>query len=68
MQGTVKFFNLSKGFGFITPTDGSKDLFVHSSGIQGDTGQRPLSEGQKVEFEVTEGPKGPRATNVRVVE
>ena len=68
MQGTVKFFNVSKGFGFITPSDGSKDLFVHSSGIQGDAGQSPLAEGQKVEFEVTEGPKGPRATNVRAVE
>ncbi len=68
MQGTVKFFNASKGFGFITPSDGSKDVYVHSSGIQGDNDTKRLAEGQKVEFEMTEGPKGPRATDVRVVE
>ncbi len=67
MQGTVKFFNLSKGFGFITPSDGSKDVYVHSSGLQ-DGGSKTLAEGQKVEFEVTEGPKGPRAMNVKVVD
>ena len=68
MEGTVKFFNASKGFGFITPSDGSKDVYVHSTGIQGGEGSQPLAEGQKVEFEVTEGPKGPRAANVKVVQ
>jgi CspA family cold shock protein len=68
MQGTVKFFNLAKGFGFITPSDGSKDVYVHSSGIQGDSGSQSLAEGQNVEFDITEGPKGPRAANVRAVE
>ena len=65
-QGTVKWFNDSKGFGFITPSDGSPDVFVHFSEILAD-GFKSLSEGQKVEFEVTSGPKGPRATKVRVV-
>jgi CspA family cold shock protein len=63
-QGTVKWFNDSKGYGFITPSDGSADVFVHHSDIQMD-GFRTLAEGQAVEFEVTEGQKGPRATNVR---
>ena len=65
-QGTVKWFNDSKGFGFITPSDGSPDVFVHFSEILAD-GFKSLSEGQKVEFEVTSGPKGPRATKVRVI-
>ena len=68
MQGTVRFFNVSKGFGYITPSDGSKDVNVRSGDIQRDGGYKPLSEGQKVEFEVTEGPQGPQAKNVRVVE
>ncbi len=62
--GTVKWFNDEKGYGFITPEDGSKDLFVHFSGIAGE-GFRSLTEGAKVEFEATEGQKGPQATNVR---
>lgn len=63
-QGTVKWFNAEKGYGFITPDDGSKDLFVHFSEIQG-TGYRSLDEGQKVEFEVGQGQKGPQAQQVR---
>lgn len=62
-RGTVKWFNDAKGFGFITPDDGGKDLFVHHSGIAAE-GFRTLAEGQKVEFEVGNGPKGPNATNV----
>jgi CspA family cold shock protein len=63
--GTVKFFNDSKGFGFISPTDGGKDLFVHSSEIKsGGGGRTTLNEGQEVEFEVGEGQKGPCAINV----
>ena len=65
-QGNVKWFNGEKGYGFITPTDGSKDLFVHFSAIQGD-GYRSLEENQPVEFDVTQGDKGPQATNVRLV-
>ncbi len=61
--GTVKWFNESKGYGFITPEDGSKDFFVHHSGIAGD-GYKTLAEGAKVEFEPQEGAKGPEATNV----
>jgi CspA family cold shock protein len=64
--GTVKWFSDEKGYGFITPEDGSKDLFVHFSGIAGE-GFRSLSEGVKVEYEATEGQKGPQATNVRVL-
>jgi CspA family cold shock protein len=64
--GTVKWFNSEKGYGFITPEDGSKDLFVHFSGIEGD-GYKSLNEGQKVEFEATQGQKGPQASKVRVV-
>ena len=62
--GTVKWFNDAKGFGFITPTDGSKDLFVHFSAIQ-QQGFKTLSEGQRVSFDVTTGPKGLQATNIR---
>jgi len=61
--GTVKWFNDSKGFGFITPEDGSKDLFVHHSAIQGG-GFKTLAEGERVEFDVVQGQKGPAAENV----
>ena len=61
--GTVKWFNASKGFGFITPDEGGDDLFVHHSEIKA-SGYASLDEGQKVEFEVGEGKKGPCATNV----
>jgi CspA family cold shock protein len=64
MKGTVKWFNDQKGFGFITPEDGSKDIFVHHSAIQGD-GFKSLAENQKVEFDIEESDKGPRAANVR---
>lgn len=63
--GTVKWFNESKGFGFITPSDGSADVFVHFSAIVGD-GFRTLAEGQSVTYEVEKGPKGLQATQVRV--
>lgn len=64
--GTVKWFNADKGYGFITPDDGSPDVFAHFSGIQG-AGYRSLNEGQKVEFEVTQGPKGKQASNIRAM-
>jgi CspA family cold shock protein len=64
-NGTVKWFNESKGFGFITPADGGKDVFVHFSAIQAD-GFKVLTEGQSVNFNVEDGPKGPQATNVEV--
>ncbi|SCZ64243.1 transcription antiterminator/RNA stability regulator CspE [Thiohalomonas denitrificans] len=63
ITGTVKWFNESKGFGFITPEDGGKDVFVHFSAIQG-AGFRTLNEGQRVTFEVQDTPKGPAAANV----
>ena len=64
--GTVKFFNNDKGFGFITPSTGEKDVFVHFSNVVGE-GFKSLEEGQEVEFDVGEGRKGPEARNVRVV-
>jgi len=62
-RGTVKWFNDQKGFGFITPEDGSKDCFVHHSAIQAD-GFRSLAEGARVEFDLVQGAKGPAAENV----
>lgn len=63
MNGAVKWFNESKGFGFITPADGSKDVFVHFSAIGG-SGFKTLAEGQPVTFEIQDGQKGPSAVNV----
>ncbi len=63
-QGTVKWFNAEKGFGFIAQEDGGDDVFVHYSAIQ-TQGYKSLDENQKVEFDVTSGPKGPPAENVR---
>ncbi|MCX7554017.1 cold-shock protein [Marinicella sp. S1101] len=63
-KGTVKWFNPDKGFGFITPEDGGKDLFVHHTAIQSGGGFATLNDGQAVEFEVGEGQKGPCANNV----
>jgi cold shock protein len=64
--GTVKWFNGEKGFGFITQDDGGADVFVHFSAING-SGYRNLDEGQKVEYEVTQGPKGLQAANVNLL-
>jgi CspA family cold shock protein len=66
-RGSVKWFSAEKGYGFITPDDGTKDLFVHHSAIQAE-GFRTLNEGEKVEYEVTQGQKGPQAVNVRAVQ
>lgn len=63
IKGTVKWFNETKGFGFITPEDGSKDIFVHFSAIA-DSGFKTLAEGQRVEFSIQEGQKGPAASQV----
>lgn len=65
--GTVKWFNDAKGFGFVTPEDGSKDLFAHFSAIQ-EQGFKTLKEGQRVSFDVITGPKGLQASNIRSVE
>lgn len=66
MQGTVKWFNDSKGFGFITPDDGSKDVFVHFSSISSG-GFKSLKEGDRVQFETEQGQKGPQAKNVTMI-
>jgi CspA family cold shock protein len=66
ITGTVKWFNDAKGFGFITPADGSKDVFVHHSAIQG-SGFKSLAEGQQVSFDVEQGQKGPAAVNVKAI-
>ena len=65
-QVTVKWFNAEKGFGFIAQEDGGDDVFVHYSAIQSN-GYKSLDENQKVEFDVTQGPKGPQAENVRAI-
>ena len=64
--GTVKWFNDAKGFGFITPDDGGKDLFAHHSSIQME-GYKSLKEAQKVSFDVTQGAKGPAAANIKAI-
>jgi len=66
VNGVCKWFSEKKGFGFITPADGSKDVFVHYSGIKA-SGFKVLAEGQNVQFEIEQGQKGPQAVNVRVV-
>lgn len=65
LKGTIKFFSTQKGFGFITPEDGSKDLFVHIKNVESEV--QNLSEGQRVEFVVVQGRKGPEATEVIVL-
>ncbi|NML28174.1 cold-shock protein [Zoogloea dura] len=64
-KGTVKWFNDSKGFGFITPDEGGDDLFAHFSAIQS-AGFKSLTEGQRVNFDVTNGPKGKQASNIQI--
>ncbi len=64
--GTVKWFNDAKGFGFITPSNGQKDCFVHHSAIQG-SGFKTLAEGAKVSYDAESGPKGPNAANVQTI-
>ncbi len=66
MTGTVKWFNDAKGFGFITPEGGGKDIFCHHSSIS-TSGQRSLKEGQQVEFELKEGRKGPEADQIKII-
>jgi cold shock protein len=63
--GTVKWFDAGKGFGFITPDGGGKDLFAHFNDIQGEGGYKSLAEHQRVSFDVTQGKKGPQASNIR---
>lgn len=65
--GTVKWFNNTKGYGFVTPDDGEQDVFIHYSSITMD-GYKSLKEGQKVQFDINEGPKGLHAANVQAVE
>ena len=67
MQGTVKWFDVTKRFGFIVPDDGSKDVFVHATAVDDDSSSK-MTDGVKVEFETTQGEKGPQAANVRVIE
>jgi len=67
LRGTVKWFNNAKGYGFIGPEDGSKDVFVHYSAIQAE-GYKALHEGQKVEYEITQGAKGLQAANVKLLD
>ncbi len=65
-QGTVKWFNADKGYGFIAPDDGTPDVFVHKSALEAD-GYRGLQDSQRVEYDVTRGPKGPQAQHVRPI-
>ena len=67
MEGTVKWFDHTKRFGFIKPSDGSPDVFVHHSSVEEDSVSR-LKDGARVEFEITEAPKGPQASSVRVLD
>jgi len=68
MKGKVTWYNVKKGFGFIIPEDGSKDIFVHHSGISQDRKPKEILEGQEVEFEVTENAKGRTAVNLKVIQ
>jgi CspA family cold shock protein len=67
VTGTVKWFSEQKGYGFIAPDDGGKDVFVHFSAIQSDSSYRNLEEGQRVEFTIEQGQKGPQATKVNAL-